>query len=74
MLVSRKAARTFAVTNRSKGRSYTVNFQTLNGKFFGTCKCEAGTPMHGNHQSIICKHLYAALLMLRALSGKVQSH
>jgi hypothetical protein len=74
MLVQPVAPRTFNVTNRKKERRYTVSFQTLNGKFFGTCNCAAGTPMYGNRKPLVCKHLYAAYLVLRALAGKVQSH
>jgi hypothetical protein len=74
MLVSRTAPRTFSVLNRKNSRRYTVSFLTLNGKFFGECNCEAGTPMRGNHQPMTCKHLYAAYLVLRALTGKVRSH
>jgi hypothetical protein len=74
MLVQRTAPRTFSVTNRAKERQYTVSFYTLNGKFFGECNCAAGTPMHGNREPLICKHLYAALVVLRALTGKVRSH
>jgi hypothetical protein len=72
MMVRRQAPRTFSVTNRAKGRSYTVTFHTLEGRLFGSCSCEAGTPMRGNHVPKVCKHLYAALVMLRALTGKVQ--
>lgn len=74
MLVSRQAPRTFSVTNRSKGRTYTVTFHKLDGRLFGSCDCEAGTPMRGNHAPKVCKHLFAAYMVLRALSGKVQSH
>lgn len=74
MLVKPVAPRTFHVTNRSKERRYTVSFLTLNGKFFGTCNCAAGTPMYGNQEPLICKHLYAAFVVLRALTGKVRSH
>lgn len=74
MFVSRESARSFTVTNRSKGRSYTVSFHTLEGRFFGSCSCEAGTPMRGNYAPKVCKHLYAALVVLRALTGKVKGH
>lgn len=74
MLVKPVAPRTFNVVNRKNERRYTVSFQSLNGKFFGTCNCEAGTPMRGNHKPMVCKHLYAAYLVLRALTGKVRSH
>lgn len=73
MLVSRESARTFSVLNRKNERRYTVTFHKHEGRLFGHCGCEAGTPMRGNHAPKVCKHLYAALLMLRALTGKVQS-
>jgi hypothetical protein len=64
--------RQFKVTNREKGTQYTVFFSKLNGKFFGTCNCAAGTPMHGNRVPLVCKHLFASYLVLRAIAGKVQ--
>ncbi len=73
MLVQPAGSRQFNVTNRKNGHCYTVSFTTLNRKFFGVCNCEAGTPMHGNRQPLVCKHLYAAYVVLRALAGKVQT-
>jgi hypothetical protein len=72
MMVRARGFRQYEVTNRSKGNSYTVYFSKLNGKFFGTCTCEAGLPMKGNRVPMVCKHLYAAFLVCRAFAGKIQ--
>jgi hypothetical protein len=64
--------RQFKVTNREKGTQYEVFFSRLNGKFFGTCTCAAGTPMREYQVPLVCKHLFAAYFVLRAIAGKVQ--
>ena len=72
MMVRARGFRQYEVTNRSKGNTYTVFFSKLNGKFFGTCNCEAGLPMKGNRVPMVCKHLWAAFLTCRAFAGKIQ--
>lgn len=71
MMVKRLAPRTFNVINTSKDSRYKVTFIRRKGKLFGQCNCEAGTPMYSNRMPLVCKHLYAALVVLRAFSGKV---
>ncbi len=73
MLVQPAGLRRFFVTNRQKETRYEVFFCKLSGKFFGVCNCAAGTPMHSNRIPLMCKHLYAAYLVLRALTGKVNT-
>jgi hypothetical protein len=74
MLVQPTGFRQFRVTNRKNGHVYTVSFSTINKKFFGCCNCAAGYPMRGNQKPLVCKHLFASYLVLRALSGKVQTN
>ena len=74
VLVQPLRFREYAVTNRSNGHRYFVSFEVRNGKRFGTCSCEAGTPMRGNHVPLVCKHLLAAVtvhvgLMRQQLRG-----
>ncbi len=73
MFVQPVRFREYAVTNRSNGRRYFVQFEVRDGKKFGTCNCEAGTPMRGNHAPLVCKHLLAALTLHVALMRQ-QSH
>ncbi len=67
MFVQPVRFREYAVTNRANGRRYFVQFEVRDGKKFGTCNCEAGTPMRGNHAPLVCKHLLAALTLHVAL-------
>ena len=57
----------YEVTNRAKGHSYLVRFARINGQTFGTCTCEAGMPTKGQRVPLVCKHLYAAVLFVRAM-------
>ncbi len=66
--------REYVVTNRTRGTRYVVMFEVVNGKKFGTCSCEAGSPMHGNRVPIVCKHLLAALTVHTALMSQRRSH
>jgi hypothetical protein len=63
----------YEVTNRAQGHSYLVRFERLNGQTFGTCTCEVGTPSHGQRVPLVCKHLFAAVLFVRALRS-MRSH
>lgn len=67
MHVRRYEPSVYEVTNRAKGHTYLVRFERQDGKTFGTCTCEAGTPHHGNRRPLVCKHLFAAVLYVRAL-------
>jgi hypothetical protein len=57
----------YEVTNRAKGHAYLVRFTRRHGQTFGTCTCEAGTPTRGQRVPMICKHLFAAVLFVRAV-------
>jgi uncharacterized Zn finger protein len=59
----------YEVTNKSKGHTYHVRVERLNGHTFGTCTCEAGTPHYGRRLPQVCKHLCAVVIYLRALRG-----
>jgi uncharacterized Zn finger protein len=65
--VRRYESNLYEVTNRAKGHSYLVRFERRNGQTFGTCTCEAGTPTKGQRVPMVCKHLFAAVLFIRAL-------
>ncbi len=48
LLVKTIQFRTYKVTNRTNGKSYTVNFYKVSGKKFAECDCPA---------TVICKHI-----------------
>ncbi len=74
MLVTMLRFRDYSVLNRSNGRRYVVIFEVVDGKKFGTCSCEAGSPMRGNHLPKVCKHLLAALTLHTALMRQRRGH
>jgi hypothetical protein len=74
MLVTPAGFRRYYVTNKSNGRRYEVFFSIMNGKKFGACNCEAGYPMNGRHVPMVCKHLFAALLVHTSLIKSQWSH
>jgi uncharacterized Zn finger protein len=57
----------YEVTNKAKGHTYHVRVEARDGRTFGTCTCEAGTPHHGQRVPQVCKHLCAVVSYLRAL-------
>ena len=57
----------YEVTNKSKGHAYHVRIERENGRTFGTCTCEAGTPHHGRRMPLVCKHLCVVVMLLRAV-------
>jgi hypothetical protein len=59
--------RLYEVTNLAKQHTYHVRIERQNGKTFGTCTCEAGTPHKGSRVPMVCKHLLAAVIFHRAL-------
>jgi DNA polymerase II large subunit len=65
--VRRYESHLYEVTNKAKAHTYLVRFTRQNGQTFGTCTCEAGTPTHGQRVPLVCKHLFAAVLFIRAL-------
>jgi hypothetical protein len=58
----------YHVTNKTCGTRYTVRFVTINGKPFGQCSCEAGTPTRADEAPLVCKHLFAAVTVHLALA------
>src|SRR5947199_7165531 len=59
--------RLYEVTNKAKGHTYHVRIERQDGKTFGTCTCEAGTPHTGKRVPMVCKHLLAAVIFHRAI-------
>ncbi|HEX3558268.1 MAG TPA: hypothetical protein VHU19_03640 [Pyrinomonadaceae bacterium] len=57
----------YEVTNKAKGHQYHVRIESRDGLTFGTCTCEAGTPHYGRRVPIVCKHLAAVIIFLRAV-------
>lgn len=57
----------YEVTNKAKGYTYHVRISRQDGQTFGACTCEAGTPHHGRRVPVVCKHLAAVVLFLRAV-------
>jgi len=55
--------RTFAVTNRSNGKTYTVRFVVANGHKLGSCDCAART---------VCKHIASAAAVNIAVQSQRQ--
>ena len=66
--VSRYEQGFYRVTNLSKDHTYYVRISQQDGHTFGKCTCEAGTPSKGrNRIPVVCKHLCAVVLYLRAI-------
>jgi uncharacterized Zn finger protein len=57
----------YEVTNKAKGHVYHVRIERREGQTFGTCTCEAGTPHRGRRVPLVCKHLAAVVIFLRAV-------
>jgi hypothetical protein len=57
----------YIVTNKANGHSYPVRIERKDGKLFLTCGCEAGTPHQRPHVPMVCKHLAAIVIYLRAV-------
>ncbi len=64
----------FVVTNKAKGHSYHVRIEHRGGATFGTCTCEAGTPHKGDRRPLVCKHLAAVVIFLRAVRRMRRGH
>lgn len=67
MRVRRYEPSVYEVTNTAKGHTYLVRFERRGAHVFGQCTCEAGTPSKGNRVPMVCKHLFAAVLLHRAI-------
>ncbi len=57
----------YEVTNKAKAHTYLVRLTRQAGMTFGTCTCEAGPSTRGQRVPMICKHLFAAVLFVRAM-------
>lgn len=69
MHVRRYEPHLYEVTNTSRGTAYHVRIELRGGNTFGTCTCEAGTPHKRPHVPMVCKHLLAVVIFLRAVRG-----
>jgi hypothetical protein len=67
MRIARHEPGFFRVENQTKGHTYYVRIERKDGLTFGTCTCEAGTPHHRRRVPVVCKHLCAVVIYLRAL-------
>jgi hypothetical protein len=67
MRIARHEPGFYRVENTSKGRTYHVRVERRDGLTFGTCTCEAGTPSRRNSAPMVCKHLAAIVIFLRAI-------
>jgi uncharacterized Zn finger protein len=65
MGVRRAEAHMYEVTNKAKGHTYHVRFTNRDGQTFGSCDCPAGL-RHGK-APLVCKHLAAVVIFLRAI-------
>jgi hypothetical protein len=67
MRIARHEPGFYRVENSTKGRTYHVRIERTDLGTFGTCTCEAGTPSRRNSQPLVCKHLCAVVIYLRAI-------
>ena len=68
MMVRPIAECEYTVANQSKGTAYRVRFLSINGKAFGSCNCLAGRPERADAVPMVCKHLWSAAVVHKALS------
>jgi len=57
----------YEITNTAKGNTYHVRIEARDGLTFGSCTCEAGLPTKGQRIPVVCKHLCAVVIFLRAV-------
>jgi uncharacterized Zn finger protein len=67
MRIARHEPDFYSVENSTKGCTYHVGIERHEGATFGTCTCEAGTPSRRNSRPLVCKHLAAIVICLRAI-------
>jgi hypothetical protein len=65
--IKRHESGLWIVTNKKKGHAYAVRVTHRDGKTFMQCGCEAGTPHTGRRVPIVCKHMCALVIFLRAV-------
>jgi hypothetical protein len=64
MNVRRQEPHLYEVTNKTKGHTYHVRFTQRDGQTLGSCDCPAGLR---NQKPLVCKHLVAAIIYVRAI-------
>jgi hypothetical protein len=69
-VIRRAEPHLYEVTNKRKGHTYHVRITRQNGQTFGSCTCKAGL-RHGK-APLVCKHLAAVIIYLRALRAMRQ--
>lgn len=63
----------YMVRNLKKGTGYSVRIERRGDLgTFGTCSCEAGTPTNRRSSPMVCKHLCAVVMLLRAVRAMKQ--
>jgi hypothetical protein len=67
MRVTRHESGFYRVQNLTKNHTYFVRVSRRGGKTFGKCTCEAGTPTNRRGVPVVCKHLCAVVMLLRAV-------
>lgn len=67
MRVARHEPGFYRVENTTKGRTYHVRIERNALGTFGTCTCEAGTPSRRRSVPMVCKHLAATIIFVRAI-------
>ena len=65
--IRRQESHLYEVTNKRKGTRYHVRITRMNGETFGSCTCKAG--LRHNRAPLVCKHLAAVVIYLRALKA-----
>ena len=70
MGVRRAEPHMYEVTNKLKGVRYHVRFTRQDGQLFASCDCPAG--LRHNQQPLVCKHLAAVVIFLRAIRAMKQ--
>lgn len=65
--IRRREPHLYEVTNKRKGHTYHVRITRMNGETFGSCTCKAG--LRHNRAPLVCKHLAAVVIYLRALQA-----
>ena len=57
----------YEVTNKRKGTQYHVRISRQNGETFGSCTCTCKAGPRYNRAPVVCKHLAATIIYLRAI-------
>jgi hypothetical protein len=57
----------YEITNKVKGNTYLARVTRFDGKLFIHCDCYAGNPPEGNRAPLVCKHVAALVIFLRAV-------